>query len=659
MKNVDYFFRRIIRHAIFKGRFCACLVILISHFSFLIPHFAMAQVGTWKHYLAYHEIQDIHKAGDNLFVLASNGLYQYNLNDQSITTYDRTNGLSDTHITHIAWSNAAKRLIVVYENSNIDLVDINGDVTNIAALYNKSTTENKTVTDVRIDGIYAWLVTGFAILKVNLQKAEIADTYTPNNPDYPTSLPEKSTADYDQYISTVSTLKPIGPDYNHFYEAKFLNNKLYTTGGFFISGMPDPHYPGIIQVYDGNDWTTYEENISEKTGYQYIDINCLDVMPGNPQYVIAGGRTGLYEFNNGSLVRYHNQDNSPLKGAIDRGKVLDNNHVLISAMKFDSNGHLWVLNNQTEGVTLLEFDPVNNKWTDHHNKALTNDNGIGKHTFRSMFIDSRKLLWFVNDSWVEPAVFCCDMENDIVIRYDNFVNQDGQRYTISWITCVCEDKDGNIWVGTDKGPFMIQKSEVGESSVTFTQIKIPRNDGSDYADYLLNGVSISSIAIDGGNRKWFGSDNAGAFLISADNMQQLQSFTTANSKLISDNIAYITINPTSGEVFFLSDNGLCSYQSDATEASETMDDDNVYAYPNPVTPDYTGLITVTGLTYDADVKVTASNGALIAEGRSNGGMFTWDGCDKKGRRVASGIYMVIAATSNGKKGTVCKIAIIN
>ena len=631
------------------------LLLFTVHYSL----FTFSQVGTWKHYLAYHEVQDIQKAGDNLFVLASNGLYQYNLNDQSITTYDRINGLSDTHITHIAWSNAAKRLIAVYENSNIDLVDINGNVTNIAALYNKSTTEDKTVTDVRIDGIYAWLVTSFAILKVNLQKAEIADTYTPNNPDYPTSLPEKSTADYDQYISTVTTLKPIGPDYNHFYEAKFLNDRLYTTGGFFISGIPDPHYPGIIQVFDGSDWTTYEENINQKTGYLYIDINCLDVMPDNPQYVIAGGRTGIYEFNNGSLVRYHNQDNSPLKGAIDRGKVLDNNYVLISAMKFDNNGHLWVLNNQTEGVTLLEFDPVNNKWTDHHNKALVDDNGIGKHTFRSMFIDSRNLLWFVNDSWVEPAVVCCDMENDIVVRYDDFVNQDDQRYTVSWITCVCEDKEGNIWVGTDKGPFMIQKSEVGQSSVTFTQIKIPRNDGSNYADYLLNGVSISSIAIDGGNRKWFGSDNAGAFLISADNMQQLQSFTTANSKLISDNIAYITINPTSGEVFFLSDNGLCSYQSDATEANETMDDDSVSAYPNPVTPDYTGLITITGLTYDADVKITASNGALIAQGRSNGGMFTWDGCDSKGRRVASGVYMVVTATRDGNKGTVCKIAVIN
>ena len=647
------------RHIIqwFKQIKVKAIILLPFYLFTLLP--LNAQVGTWKHYLAYHEVQDICAADQYLFVLASNGLYQYNLNDQSITTFDRINGLSDTHITHIGWSQQAKRLIAVYENANIDLIDVNGNVTNISSLYSKSTTEDKTVTDLRIDGIYAWLVTSFAILKVNMQKAEITDTYTKNHPNYPTSLPEKSTADYDKYIATVSTLDPLGPDYNHFYEAKFVDGKLYTTGGYFLSGMPDPQYPGIIQVYDGNDWTTFEENISEKTGYRYIDINCLDVMPGNPQYVVAGGRTGIYEFNNGSLVRYHNKDNSPLRGAVDRGNQLGNDYVLISGMKFDSNGHLWVLNNQTEGVTLLEFDPVENKWTDHHNEVLTNENGIGKHAFRSMIIDSRGLLWFVNHSWVEPAVFCCDMENDIVLKYDNFVNQDGTRYNVNWITCVCEDKEGNIWVGTDTGAFMIQKEEVGQSSVTFYQVKVPRNDGTDYADYLLNGVSISSIAIDGGNRKWFGSDNAGAFLISADNMQQLQNFNTSNSKLISNNVAYISINPSSGEVFFLSDKGLCSYMSNATEPSETMDDNTVYAYPNPVTPDYDGLITVVGLTYDADVKIIASNGALIAEGRSNGGMFTWDGRDRKGRRVASGIYMVVTATADGNKGTVCKIAVIN
>jgi flagellar hook assembly protein FlgD len=58
------------------------------------------------------------------------------------------------------------------------------------------------------------------------------------------------------------------------------------------------------------------------------------------------------------------------------------------------------------------------------------------------------------------------------------------------------------------------------------------------------------------------------------------------------------------------------------------------------------------------VKILASNGALVYEGRSNGGTFTWNGCDREGRRVASGVYMVATATSEGEKGTVCKIAII-
>jgi hypothetical protein len=184
-----------------------------------------AQVGTWQNHLAYHQVQSICKAGDELFVLASNDLYQYNLNDQSIYTYDKINGLSDTHITHIAWSQQAKRLIAVYQNANIDLVETDGDIINISALYNKSMTEDKTVDSISIEGIYAYLHCGFGIVKVNLQRAEISDTYTPNMPDYPKGLSAYQD-NYDEYINIVSTLNPGGPAYNHFYEAKFLNNRL-------------------------------------------------------------------------------------------------------------------------------------------------------------------------------------------------------------------------------------------------------------------------------------------------------------------------------------------------------------------------------------------------------------------------------------------------
>ena len=619
-----------------------------------------AQVGTWENYLAYHELQNICAASNNqLFVLASNSLYQYNQNDESITTYDKVTGLNDTYITHIAWNPKVQKLIAVYQNSNIDLIDTKGNITNISALLTKIMTESKTVKRLIIDDIYVWLDCDFGYVKVNMQKAEITDTYWPNNPDYPKDLPA-----YDEYKDlkiyrpVVEKLNPIGPKYNHFYESVFLNGKLYTTGGYFLSGMNDYNYPGTIQVYDGNDWMIYEDNLSEKTGYPYLDINCISVDPTDETHVYAGGRCGLYEFKDGRLLNYYNKDNSPLRPAIDRDTELGNDYVLINGIQFDQAGNLVVLNSQARGVNMLVLSK-DHTWTSYHQELLDNSDGISLSGLRSMFFDSRGLLWFVNTSWMDQSVCCYNPSTDELFKYSNWVNQDGISYSLTFVNSVCEDKEKNIWVGTNMGPFMIKSSEVGQEDVTFYQIKVPRNDGTDYADYLLYGVNISHIAVDGGNRKWFATNGAGAFLISADNIQQIANFKEDNSYLLSNTISSTAINPKTGKVYFLTDKGLCSYQGDATEPSEEMTKDNVYAYPNPVTPDYTGLITITGLTYDADVKITSSNGALIAQGRSNGGMFTWDGNDRQGRRVASGIYFVLTTTSDGNQGTVCKIAIIN
>ena len=619
-----------------------------------------AQVCTWENYLAYHELQNICAASNNqLFVLASNSLYQYNQNDESITTYDKVTGLNDTYITHIAWNPKVQKLIAVYQNSNIDLIDTKGKISNISALLTKIMTESKTVKRLIIDDIYVWLDCDFGYVKVNMQKAEITDTYWPNNPDYPKDLPAYDEyKDLKTYRPVVEKLNPIGPKYNHFYESTFLNGKLYTTGGYFLSGMNDYNYPGTIQVYDGNDWMIYEDNLSEKTGYPYLDINCISVDPTDETHVYAGGRCGLYEFKDGRLLNYYNKDNSPLRPAIDRGTELGNDYVLINGIQFDQAGNLVVLNSQAKGTNMLLLSKYHT-WTSYHQELLDNSDGISLSGLRSMFFDSRGLLWFVNTSWMDQSVCCYNPSTDELFKYSNWVNQDGISYSLTFVNSVCEDKEKNIWVGTNMGPFMIKSSEVGQEDVTFYQIKVPRNDGTDYADYLLYGVNISHIAVDGGNRKWFATNGAGAFLIGADNITQISNFKEDNSYLLSNTISSIAVNPKTGKIYFLTDKGLCSYQGDATEPSEEMTKDNVYAYPNPVTPDYTGLITITGLTYDADVKITSSNGALIAQGRSNGGMFTWDGNDRQGRRVASGIYFVLTTTSDGNQGTVCKIAVIN
>ena len=668
-------------------------VLLFYLFTFL-P--LSAQIGSWRAYMSYYEPQQICKAGTNtLFVRASNSLYSYNLTDQSITTYDKVNTLNDTYISSIAWNQQVKRLIIVYQNGNIDLMDLQENVTNISSLYTKTMTESKTVNNIYIYQQYAYLCMSFGIIKVNMERAEISETYTLNqsiqtvaidntniyarndqgtvySASLSANLIDKSnwkttdtyssfttdTADWDTYIETVKTLKPNGPQYNEFYESKCVNGKLYTTGGAYLSGFIQKNNPGIVQIYDGNEWTIYPTNINKTTGFNYQDINCIDVDPTDNTHIAIGGRCGLYEFQNGELKTYHYKDNSPLRPAGTTNKYLPNDYTIISGIKFDSKGNLWVANSLTEGVNLLMLDK-DGQWTNHVKNELYYSNNITMPGLRCMTLDSRGYLWFVNTHYYSPSIICYDIWLDNMIVYNSFVNQDGISYENCYPYDVKEDYSGNIWIATNHGPFYIKNSEVGQTNATLQQEKVARNDGTNLADYLLTGIPVNCIAIDGGGRKWFGTNGNGVFLISEDNTEQIQHFTTENSSLLSDVINYISINQQSGEVFFLTEKGLCSYMSDATASNDKMTDDNVYAYPNPVEPGYTGLITVVGLSFDADVKILTSSGKLVAQGRSNGGTFTWDGRDKQGRRVASGVYMVVSATKTGEKGPVCKVAIIN
>ena len=628
-------------------------ILFTIHFSLFISP-ARAQIGSWRNHLAYSDIQQIVKAEDNLFVRASNSLYQYNLTDKSITTYDKVNGLSDTDITLIGWNKKAKRLVAVYSNSNIDLIDTNGNVTNVSALYRKAMTEDKTIDSLTIDDVYAYLYAPFGIVKLNMQRAEISDTYTKDHPEYPTNLPVSTiNSDWDQYIDVVKTLKPGGPKYNYFHQLNFHQNKLYTVGGgFYQFGNFDR--PGIIQVLDNdNEWTIYQEDIKPAFAENFLDVTSIAVDPYDQNHVVASSCSGLYEFQNGVFVKNYTEGNTDYFTSV----VADNpQYVRTNGVVFDNEGNLYCLNSGSlYGIIKWNKDGT---WNGIMDDALIDKNNKAMRGMKGSFFDSRGLMWFVNAHSDNPYLFCYDPTNGKVVKYNHFINQDGINISNYATEYACEDRDGNIWIATNKGPVYLDKERIADNTLGVIQYKVPRNDGTDYADYLLSNLYINCIAVDGANRKWFGTETNGVFLISADNNTQIYHFTEENSHLLSNKIASIAINDLTGEVFFGTDKGLCSFMSDATEPESEMTKDNVWAYPNPVTPDYTGLITIKGLSYDADVKIVTSNGALVNQGRSNGGIYTWDGCDRKGRRVASGIYMVITATNDGSKGTVCKIAVI-
>ena len=670
-------------------RYFLSLFLLVS----VVASAVAGGIGTWKNYLSYSNIQWVEQGGNKLYVLASNSLYSYNRNDQSIRTYDKINGLSGMDIKFIGWNRTARRLVIVYSDYNIDLLDDRGNVTNVPDYYLKTLAVDKTVNGIDMSGAYCYLSTGFGLVKLNVSKAEITDSYNlafPVNYSYiegnyiyaasqnnglyrallTANLLDRSnwtqvgnyvarshTMDAD-LLAQAKRLSPGGPKRNTFIWTDFRNNRLYTTGGYYDPIADNWENPGIVQVLQGDDWDFFEDDFSARTGYAYLGTKAVAVDPRNSNHVFVGARTGLYEFLSGKMVAFYNKDNSILQSAMDDGRELGNDYVLVNGLAYDREGNLWVLNNQTKKENLIRMSK-DGQMTSFSKAELMKD-GVGLSGLSQMRLDSRNLLWFCNDHWIQPGLFSYDPKNDKLNAYTRFINDDGSNVDITAVHCWAEDLDNNIWIGTTAGPLLLQRSQMNkQDSYRFVQVKVPRNDGTNLADYLLAGLEITAIAVDGGGRKWFGTKGNGVYLISADNMMQLKHFITTNSTLLSNNIQSISINHATGEVFFATDKGLCSYMSDATKAVDSPDDNSTYAYPNPVKPGYTGPVTIVGLSLNVDVKIVTTNGVLVAEGTSNGGTFVWDGKDKNGKRVASGVYMVQSADENGDNGTVCKVAVVN
>ena len=177
------------------------------------------------------------------------------------------------------------------------------------------------------------------------------------------------------------------------------------------------------------------------------------------------------------------------------------------------------------------------------------------------------------------------------------------------------------------------------------------------AQHLLEFETVTSIAVDGGNKKWVGTQKAGVFQFSEDGQEQLQHFTSENSPLLSNTITDIEIDASTGEIYFGTDKGICSYRGYALAGKESFQ--GVYAYPNPVPPDFDGMIGIKGLTRDSWIKITDISGNLIYETRSEGGQAVWNGKNFSGERAASGVYIVFVISKEGSEKVATKILIQN
>lgn len=461
-----------------------------------------------------------------------------------------------------------------------------------------------------------------------------------------------------EIIVNSTAVTPDSPVRNYCEYMKFASDDKLLVAGGNLNYFDITFYDGTLMEYDysGNRWNNLpEDTIKQATGIPYLNLCSIDEDPAEPGHYFAGSfGYGLYEFRNGKFVKHYSTHNSPLESVIPT----NTRFVRIPSVKFDKEGNLWCINTGTKNIVkVLKSDGT---WCELYYKPIEK-----LATMVEPVMDSRGWLW-LKSLQGEAGIFCAKMNGTPLDSSDDeskawlnkFVNQDGISYDIYQVFTLAEDREGQMWVGTNTGLFVIDNPKTFFNNGVFKQIKVPRNDGTGLADYLLSGTYIKSIQVDGANRKWIGTNDDGIYLISADGLETIHHFTTENSPLPSNSIVSIAINDRSGEVFIGTDKGIASYISDATRPEEKLDENNIYAYPNPVKADYSGNIAIVGLTHDCNVKIVDTAGYLINEGTSNGGQYTWNGRNARGEKVASGVYYVLTYDSNGNEGVATKIVVI-
>lgn len=422
------------------------------------------------------------------------------------------------------------------------------------------------------------------------------------------------------------------------------------------------NYDGTLYYYENNRFFNFEDSVSNHTGIVYRNLTGIAEDPDDPTHHFAtSGETGLYEFRNGRYVEHYDHRNSGLSTVLPQSSH-SYMYVRTGGLRYDNDGNLWMLNDEVDTVVKVRLK--DGSW-----KGIYVSEVAKYPTFDHLLFDRAGRAWFTQrrtTSSHHAGIVCLDYNGTITNTADdksfyryNFVNQDGTSYTPNTINSLAIDNDGYIWVGTVEGPFVITDPDnFMNGSFRFTQVKVPRNDGTDNADYLLTGVSITAIAVDGANRKWFGTNGNGVYLISADNIETIYHFTTENSPLVSDNILSLAVNNATGEVMIGTDAGLMGYQAGKTATPDKVKDKDLKIYPNPVRPDFYGDVTIEGLPYGAEVKITTAGGQVVKSGTSISGEYKWDVKDAGGNGVGSGVYYVLVSTSDGKHGARGRIVVV-
>ncbi|GAB4130995.1 MAG: two-component regulator propeller domain-containing protein [Bacteroidia bacterium] len=612
------------------------------------------------------EVYDITSDATTIYASTATGVYYANLNDPYLTNFanwNRFNGIPYGPYNTLELYN--NKLLVNYSG----FIQNQSFYTDTLYQYDFSTAQwayvpgwngGHITKEIEAQGATLWVADAFTVFKYDNNYTTLDVYYTVGNNVF--IYPNSIYADPAGFLWVADNELGLLKMPNPFYGEIFSPNGPATTSTFSLRlkdkqlvvtpGGRDDAWNNVfstegVSIYRNSIWSIYNRRNTPALDTAF-DILCSEIDPADPNHIFYGSwGEGLLETRNNNVVSVYDNSNSPLQSKVEY------QWVGIGGLQYDENGNLWMTNSHT--TKCLKMLKPDGTWYQYDfNGYIPSGSYVSSLTLTSSgqkwMVLPRGGGILVFDDNGTPSNFSDDKKKKLLFTQGNGAIPGSEAI------CVTEDKDGEIWIGTDKGigVFYCAENIFTSQGCDAQQILI---DQGGYIQILLESETVTCIAVDGANRKWIGTEGGGVFLMSDDGTKEILHFTIENSPLLSNNITCLAIDPESGEVYIGTDKGLVTYRGEATEGGDEMGD--VYAFPNPVKPDYTGAIAIKGLVKDADVKITDIRGQVVYQTKALGGQAVWDGKNFKGERAATGVYLVFITNDDGTQTAVTKILFVN
>ena len=427
-------------------------------------------------------------------------------------------------------------------------------------------------------------------------------------------------------------LSPNAPPVNQFPSTSVdANGKFWSASGNDATGVG-------YYTYDRNFWNYYNRSNTPELPSNGIYYTYTS---GSTAYLGTWG-LGFVEVKGDGTMSTFNTENTGMQG-VDENP----NYLVIPGLGKDSRGNLWVLNFGAVDRKNLSVMSTNGEW-DHFNVPAENNLYIEYHN--NLAVDQYDTKWY-NCTVTRQGVFYfnenktfddfSDDKSDFLSTSDGLNTND--------VRDIVVDKRGDVWIATSLGVNIITNtSSIPTSGSAGLRIS---------SVFTLRQQSVNAIAVDPLNQKWVGT-NEGLLLVNSDGSRLLASLTAQNSALLSNQIRSIAIDENNGIIYVGTDEGLTSFYTPYVKPAESSD--KLFVYPNPFYPSSSyDILTIDGLTQDSNIKILSISGELVNEFSSPGGRIAnWNGKDKNGNFVSTGIYLIVAYDAEGTNVIKGKVAVI-